>query len=96
MPDNTAFWIIHEDGDGPEVGRNNDLWSCLDDGRDADGLSDGCLKVATLNDLNAELTGGFFGRAGGGHSTSACSTTTGHGVILAITGWDYGHGHDDD
>jgi hypothetical protein len=33
MMDNLAYqpgrgqnWIIHEDGDGPEVGRNNDLW----------------------------------------------------------------------
>ena len=42
MPDNIVYqpgrgsWIIHEDGDGPEVGRNNDLWSCLDDGGDPD------------------------------------------------------------
>src|SRR4029450_12520162 len=37
MMDNLAYqpgrgnWIVHEDGDGPEVGRNNDLWSCADD-----------------------------------------------------------------
>ena len=53
-------WIIHEDGDGPDVGRNNDLRSCLDDGEDADGLSDGCVRIGTINDLNAEWTGGFF------------------------------------
>ena len=34
MMDNIAYqpgrgnWIVHEDGDGPDVGRNNDLWSC--------------------------------------------------------------------
>ena len=51
MMDNLAFQpgrgnrIIHEDGDGPEVGRNNDLWSCLPDGDDADSLSDGCCAL---------------------------------------------------
>lgn len=35
MMDNMAYqpgrgnWVIHEDGDGPEVGRNNDLWSTM-------------------------------------------------------------------
>jgi hypothetical protein len=66
MMDNLAYqpgrgnWIIHEDGDGPEVGRNNDLWSCLDDGDDDDFLSDGCVKIGTINDLNAEWTGGLL------------------------------------
>src|SRR4029453_8300548 len=66
MMDNLSYqpgrgnWIIHEDGDGPEVGRNNDLWSCVDDGGDADSLSDGCARVGTLNDLTAEWTGGLF------------------------------------
>jgi len=53
--DNMAYqpgrgnWIIHEDGDGPDVGRNNDLWSCLDDGDDDGYLSDGCVRIGTLN-----------------------------------------------
>jgi hypothetical protein len=52
MMDNMALqpgrgnWILHEDGAGPEVGRNNDLWSCLEDGEDDDFLSDGCVRVA--------------------------------------------------
>lgn len=42
MMDNMAFqpgrgnWILHEDGDGPAAGRNNDLWACLPDGDDDD------------------------------------------------------------
>jgi len=93
MPDNIAYqpgrgnWIIHEDGDGPEVGRNNDLWSCLDDGEDADGLSDGCVRIATLNDLNAEWTGGIFDATGRRFFVSVQHNVTGHGVILEITGW---------
>jgi len=93
MPDNIAYqpgrgnWIIHEDGDGPAVGRNNDLWSCQDDGEDADTLSDGCVRIATLNDLNAEWTGGIFDATGTRFFVSVQHNVTGHGVILEITGW---------
>ena len=110
MMDNVAYqpgrgnWIFHEDGDGPEVGRNNDLWSCLEDGRDDDRLSDGCVRIATLNDLNAEWTGGIFDATGERFFVSVQHNVTGHGVILEITGWrrrdhrddddDDDHGHD--
>jgi secreted PhoX family phosphatase len=80
-------WIIHEDGDGPAVGRNNDLWSCLDDGDDADTLSDGCVRIGTLNDLNAEWTGGIFDSWGNHFYVSVQHNATGHGVVLDITGW---------
>ena len=93
MMDNIAYqpgrgnWIIHEDGDGPDVGRNNDLWSCLEDGDDADTLSDGCVRIGTLNDLNAEWTGGIFDAFGNHFYVSVQHNATGHGVILDITGW---------
>jgi len=93
MMDNIAFqpgrgnWIIHEDGDGPGVGRNNDLWSCLDDGDDDDYLSDGCVRIGTLNDLTAEWTGGIFDKWGNHFYVSVQHNATGHGVILDITGW---------
>ena len=93
MPDNIAYqpgrgnWIVHEDGDGPAVGRNNDLWACLDDGADRNGTSDGCLRIGTLNDLNAEWTGGFFDASGEHFYVSIQHNVTGHGVILDVTGW---------
>jgi hypothetical protein len=93
MMDNMAYqpgrgnWILHEDGAGPDVGRNNDLWSCLDDGQDDDQLSDGCVRVATLNDLTAEWTGGIFDASGTKFYVSVQHNVTGHGVILVITGW---------
>jgi len=93
MMDNLAFQpgrgnvILHEDGDGPEVGRNNDLWSCLPDGDDADALSDGCVRIGTLNDLTAEWTGGLFDRFGSHFYVSVQHNATGHGVILEIYGW---------
>ena len=38
---------LDEDGDGPEVGRNNDLWACLEQRADGDSLSDGGVRIAT-------------------------------------------------
>jgi secreted PhoX family phosphatase len=102
MMDNVAYqprsgnWILHEDGDGPDVGRNNDLWSCLDDGRDDDQLSDGCVRIGTLNDLNAEWTGGIFDATGRRFFVSIQHNVTGHGVILEITGWHPSDRRDDD
>ena len=94
MPDNMAFqpgrgnWILHEDGAGPDVGRNNDLWACLEDGGDDDTLSDGCVRAASLNDLNAEWTGGIFDASGRNFYVSVQHNVTGHGVILRISGWN--------
>ncbi len=93
MMDNLAphpvrpMWVLHEDGDGPLVGRNNDLWACAEDGMDSDSLSDGCIRIATINDLNAEWTGGIFDGWGNHFYVSVQHNVTGHGVILDITGW---------
>jgi secreted PhoX family phosphatase len=83
----TGNFVLTEDGDGPDVGRNNDVFSCLDDGADDDLLSDGCLRVATLNDLTAEPTGGIFDASGRNYFLSIQHNVTGHGVVLNITGW---------
>ncbi|MDP9243612.1 MAG: hypothetical protein M3O77_00835, partial [Chloroflexota bacterium] len=36
---------------------NDDVWACLPDGADHDTLSDGCVRVMTLKDGNAEFSG---------------------------------------
>jgi hypothetical protein len=95
MPDNidiqpgTGNFLINEDGEGPTypTPRNNDIWDCLDDGDDTDTLSDGCIKVMTLNDLTAESTGGIFDASGRHYYVSIQHNITGHGVILDVTGW---------
>jgi secreted PhoX family phosphatase len=96
MMDNIAYqpgrgnWIIHEDGDAPGFAvdpHNNDIWACLEDGADVDTLSDGCIRIATLNDLNAESTGGFFDAEGRRFYFSVQHNVTGHGTILELTGW---------
>ena len=96
MPDNIAYqasrgnWIIHEDGsttDAQGGTRNNDLWDCLDDRSDDDSLSDGCIRIGTLNDLDAEWTGGFFDPTGQHFYVSVQHNSSGFGTILDITGW---------
>jgi secreted PhoX family phosphatase len=95
MPDNIAYqaqrgnWIVHEDGStgASFSNKNNDLWSCLDDGRDDDTMSDGCIRIGSLNDFDAEWTGGFFDPSGKHFYVSIQHNSSGYGTILDITGW---------
>jgi hypothetical protein len=98
MPDNIAYqpgrgnWIIHEDGStglnlASGVGPNNELWSCLDDKQDDGTLSDGCIRIASLNDFDAEWTGGIFDTTGKHFYVSIQHDSSGFGTILDITGW---------
>jgi hypothetical protein len=96
MPDNIAYqasrqnWILEEDGstgDFIDGARNDDLWDCLRDGADDDTLSDGCVRIASLNDLDAESTGGFFDSTGQHYYVSIQHNSSGFGTILDITGW---------
>ncbi|HVY79714.1 MAG TPA: alkaline phosphatase PhoX [Steroidobacteraceae bacterium] len=95
MPDNIDIqpgrgnFLVDEDGEGAiyPTPHNNDIWDCLDDGDDADTLTDGCIRVMSLNDLTAEPTGGFFDATGTHYYVSIQHNITGHGVILDVTGW---------
>jgi secreted PhoX family phosphatase len=99
MMDNVAYkpdrqqWVFHEDGD--RLQGNNDLWQCLEDSADDDTQSDGCIRIATLNDLHegegAEWTGGIFDATGTRFFVSVQHNVTGKGVLLEITGWVGGH-----
>jgi Bacterial protein of unknown function (DUF839) len=94
MPDNVAFQprtnnlVVHEDADtGYLTPHDNDLWDCLPDGADENLFSDGCVRLATLNDLTAEWTGGIFSADGRHFFVSIQHNISGFGVILDITGW---------
>ncbi|MBI1424472.1 MAG: DUF839 domain-containing protein [Gammaproteobacteria bacterium] len=98
MMDNIAYqpgrgnWMIHEDRDavgmtGDGYPFNDSIWLCLEDGGDIDTLSDGCVRVMSLNDLNAESTGGLFDAYGKRYFFSIQHNITGHGVIVEVTGW---------
>jgi hypothetical protein len=66
MPDNLAFqphtgilYVLMDattSADDPAF-TNDDVWACLPDGNDSDTLTDGCVRVMTLKDGNAEFTG---------------------------------------
>ena len=45
------------------------------------------LRIATLNDLTAEWTGGIFDASGTRFFVSVQHNVTGHGVVLEIAGW---------
>lgn len=94
MPDNIAYqpgrgnWIVHEDAATEYLTpHNNDLWDCLPDGADDDQQSDGCVRVATLNDLTAEWTGGIFSANGRRFFVSVQHNISGWGTVFEITGW---------
>ncbi len=98
MMDNIAYqpghgnWVIHEDRDAVEMSGdgypfNDSIHICLEDGADVDDQTDGCVRWASLNDLNAESTGGLFDAFGKNYYFSVQHNVTGHGVILKVTGW---------
>jgi secreted PhoX family phosphatase len=91
----TGNWVLHEDAETTfQTPHNNDLWDCLPDGQDDDLMSDGCVRIATLNDLTSEWTGGIFDASGKHFYVSVQHNVSGKGTILDITGWDSGDGHD--
>jgi len=45
------------------------------------------VRVATLNDLSAEWTGGIFDATGTRFLVSVQHNISGEGTILEITGW---------
>jgi len=94
MPDNIAFQhgtgnaVLHEDAETTfESPHNNDLWDCLPDGADQDLLSDGCIRIGTLNDLTAEWTGGIFDSSGTRFFVSVQHNISGKATVLEIDGW---------
>jgi hypothetical protein len=50
-------------------------------------MGDGCVRIATLNDLEAEWTGGIFDASGRHFYVSIQHNVSGTGTILDITGW---------
>jgi secreted PhoX family phosphatase len=66
MPDNVDFqpgtgilYVLMDTTTSAEnpAFSNDDVWDCLPNGADSDVLSDGCVRVMTLKDGNAEFTG---------------------------------------
>ncbi len=101
MPDNLAFQpntgrlvvledgaveVLNVDGSLREL-RGNDIWMCLPDGEDDDVLSDGCIRIASLNDTESEPTGFIFDASGRRAFVNLQHRATGKGALLMITGF---------
>jgi hypothetical protein len=100
MPDNVAFQphtgnlVVLEDGevevikeDGTTELRGNDIWMCLPDGADADVMSDGCVRIASLRDTDSEPTGFIFDASGENAYVNLQHRATGQGALLKISGF---------
>jgi secreted PhoX family phosphatase len=93
-PDNIGFQpgtgnaVIDEDAETDfEFPHNNDLWDCLPDGPDQEPAVGRCVRIATLNDLTTEWTGGIFDATGTRFFVSIQHNISGRATILEITGW---------
>jgi hypothetical protein len=101
MPDNVAFQphtgnlVVLEDGEvevlNPDGSvkeeRGNDIWMCLPDGADRDGLSDGCVRIASLRDTGSEPTGFIFDASGENAYVNLQHRSTGQGALVKISGF---------
>ncbi|MEM4658327.1 MAG: DUF839 domain-containing protein [Candidatus Methanosuratincola sp.] len=99
--DNLAFQphtgrlIVLEDGEVEVLGpdgtlkelRGNDIWMCLPDGKDRNTESDGCIRIASLTDTEAEPTGFIFDESGKSAYLNIMHRSTGKGALIKISGF---------
>lgn len=99
--DNVAFQphsgrlVVLEDGEtqvvdatGNTIGwRGNDIWMCLSDGHDRDEQSDGCIRIASISDTDAESTGFIFDASGENAYFNVQHRSTGKGAMLKLSGF---------
>lgn len=88
QPDNLAFQpgtgIAYVIEDNP----NGDVWACLRDGADMDLLTDGCVRVLSVRDADAEPTGFIFAAGGRTAYLNIQHNDAPEGdPLLRITGW---------
>lgn len=77
---------LNADGTLKEV-RGTDIWACLPDGLDRDVQSDGCIRVASVRDTDAESTGLIFDASGTRAYVNIQHRATGQGALLKIEGF---------
>lgn len=78
--------VLDENGALKEL-RGNDIWMCLPDGADRDVLTDGCVRVASVKDTDAEPTGFIFDASGETAYVNVQHRSTGQGALLKISGF---------
>ena len=78
--------VLNADGSVKEL-RGNDIWICLPDGGDRDVQSDGCLRILSIKDADAESTGFIFDASGTNAYVNIQHRSTGKGALLRIEGF---------
>ncbi len=78
--------VLNADGSTKEL-RGNDIWMCLPDGSDRDVQSDGCLRILSIKDTDAESTGLIFDASGKNAYVNIQHRSTGQGALLRIEGF---------
>jgi hypothetical protein len=79
--------VLNADGSVKEL-RGNDIWMCLPDGADRDVQSDGCVRILSIKDTDAESTGVIFDASGETAYVNIQHRATGQGALLRISGFD--------
>ncbi|MCL4316030.1 MAG: PhoX family protein [Gammaproteobacteria bacterium] len=77
---------LNADGTLKEL-RGTDIWACLPDGKDRDVQSDGCVRVLSIKDTDAESTGFIFDASGERAYVNIQHRSTGQGALLRIEGF---------
>lgn len=77
---------LNADGTVKEL-RGTDIWACLPDGKDRDVQSDGCIRVVSVKDTDAEATGLIFDASGTRAYLNIQHRSTGKGALLRIEGF---------
>ena len=81
-----AVEVLNADGTLKEL-RGNDIWMCLPDGADRNVQSDGCIRIVSLKDTDAEPTGFIFDASGKNAYVNIMHRATGQGALLKISGF---------
>ena len=94
MPDNIAFQprtgnaVLHEDAETTfETRTTTTCGTACPTDRTRTCSRTGACRIATLNDLTAEWTGGIFDATGKHFYVSIQHNISGQATILDITGW---------
>ena len=78
--------VLNADGTLKEL-RGNDIWMCLPDGKDRDVQSDGCVRILSVKDTDAESTGFIFDASGKNAYVNIQHRSTGQGALLRLEGF---------
>ena len=64
QPVTSNVYVIEDYNDLDDGGTGGDIWACLPDGNDRDRKTDGCVRMLSITDIDAEPSGFIFDGTG--------------------------------